>query len=234
MAKGPIVTAGVEALIASVYQQHPKWKAPRVRYEVEEILHKKNPNFPKGWPSLSKVQKILATVRKNMAKPSPEDEPWSLLTLSNPDYDIAAEALPTVFDLWAYALREYKKPLTIREIKWAARLYRIIQNDKEELLILSDQYATSEKAYKALGDKSASIVKEIGFQIDTELYVDTHMPKLTTEELLKVRKAPKILKRKRQNLLQELRSPEILRKLGLENLVPEIKPNQLKQKRGKE
>ncbi len=58
---------------------------------------------------------------------------------------------------------------------------------------------------------------------DTELYVDTHMPELTTEELLKVSEDPEILKKKRQNLLEELRSPEILRLLGLENQIDKNK-----------
>lgn len=96
MAKGPLITAQVEALIASVYEQHPKWKAPMVRNEVEFILRKKNRNSPKGWPSLSIVQKTLATVRRNLANPSPEDEPWSLSTLK--DYPIPPEALPKVLE----------------------------------------------------------------------------------------------------------------------------------------
>ena len=51
MAKGPPITDGVEALIASIHQKHPKWKAPMVRNEVDHILHKNNPKLRAGWPS---------------------------------------------------------------------------------------------------------------------------------------------------------------------------------------
>ena len=178
-------------------------------------------------PEIEVLERMISKYR-NEIHDGPEDKPWSLLTLT--DCDIAAEALPTVFDLWAYALREYQKPLTIREVKWAARLYRIMQDDLEGLLLSSIQYAAYEKSCEALGDEVASAAKEIGFYTDTELYADTHKPKLTTEELLNVHKDPEILKRKRQNLLKELRSPEILRLLGLENPIPRSKSKQLKQK----
>lgn len=134
MPKGPIVTPAVEALIASVYQKHPKWKAPRVRNEVESILRKDNRNSPKGWPSLSTVQKTLATIRKNLANPSPEDEPWSISTLN--DYPIPPEALPKVLEEYRlHQVAKNEKPeldealsrgawkvFTIRQAKWVARL----------------------------------------------------------------------------------------------------------------
>ena len=138
MAKGPIVTPEIEARIAAVYQKHPKWKAPTVRNEVEHLLHTKNARYPKGWPSLSTVQKVLAVVRKRADMPSPQDEPWSLSTLD--DYPIPPEALQRV-------LEEYKRCkeggrfidsdaftvspgdafpyLTIRQAKWVARLSKV-------------------------------------------------------------------------------------------------------------
>lgn len=149
MAKGPLITPQVEALIASVYEQHPKWKAPMVRNEVESILRKKNRNSPKGWPSLSIIQKTLATVRKNLANPSPEDEPWSLSSLG--EFPIPPEALPKVVEEYkrhrlgegtgedkVFPLPEKlkqdllkkgvnldrfpKTQFTIRDAKWVARL----------------------------------------------------------------------------------------------------------------
>jgi hypothetical protein len=64
MAKGPIITNAVEAIIAAVYQKHPKWKAPEVRNEVSHLLRKDNPQIPSGWPSLSSVQKFVLNVWK--------------------------------------------------------------------------------------------------------------------------------------------------------------------------
>ena len=184
-----------------------------VAERIETYLEDKEPV-----PSRDTLNKMISSARNN---PDPKDKPWSLLTLS--DYDIAAEALPTVFELWAYALGEYKNPLTIREIKWAARLYRIIEDDLEGLLLLSIQYAAYEKSIELLGDKIDLISREVGFREDTKLYIDTHLPKLTTEELLKVPEDLEILKRKRQNLLKKLRSPEILKALGLENQEDTVK-----------
>ena len=115
MAKGPIVTAEVEALIASVYQNHPKWKAPEVRNEVGFILRKNKPDLPSNWPSLSTVQKVLAIVRKKMKETpvDPLDKPWS--TASMAEYPIPAEALPFVLRLWVWTAENLNAKFTIRQ-----------------------------------------------------------------------------------------------------------------------
>jgi len=119
MAKGPIVTPEVEVLIASVHDKHPKWKAPQIRNTVEGILRKKNPKLPKGWPSLSKVQKILAQVKRHLEEPSREDMLWSLGTLN--EYPISPEVIPYVLDVWKLRVAR-GETFTIREAKWVARL----------------------------------------------------------------------------------------------------------------
>ncbi|HUW45631.1 MAG TPA: hypothetical protein VMW50_07520 [Dehalococcoidia bacterium] len=119
MAKGPIVTPEVEALIASVYHEHPKWKAPPVRNEVEALLRKQNRNSPKGWPSLSTVQKTLATVRRNIKEPSREDMLWCMGTLN--EYPVSPEFIPYVLDVWKLRVAR-GETFTIREAKWVARL----------------------------------------------------------------------------------------------------------------
>lgn len=189
---------------------------PRIpRKELAKKLQKELEKQGFDVPEIEVLERMISEYRNKIID-GPEDKPWSLLTLAK--YDIAAEALPTVFELWVYSLKEFKKPLTIREMKWAARLYRIMQDDIEGLLLFSTRYAAYEKAYETLGDKFAPIANEAGFQADTELYADTLFKKteeyeLTTEELLKVPKDPEILKRKRQRLLEELRNPEILEKI---------------------
>lgn len=207
MSKGPKIKDGVRWYISQQALVNRTEPRDSVSQRIEEYLEDKEPV-----PSRDTLNKMISSARNN---PDPKDSPWSILTLTH--HDIAAEALSTVFELWAYSLKEYKKPLTIREMKWAARLYRIIPNDKVSLLLSSIKYAGYEKSIEILGDKIALIAKEVGFTADTELYINTHMPKLTTEEILRVPEDPEILKRKRQNLLEELRSPEILKALGLEN-----------------
>ena len=160
MAKGPIITEGVETLIARVYNEHPKWKAPEVQAEVSYRLHKKNPNLPPGWPSLSSVQKVLATVRKKR-KEIPEDplhKPWSIGTLDK--YPIPADNLPSVLKVWklqeekAYKLRNtfpFDFPLTIREAKWVSRLCQMIPDDLEKLSLTATIYAEGEEISERLG-----------------------------------------------------------------------------------
>jgi len=143
MAKGPIVTDAVQAIIASVYQKHPKWKASMVRNEVSDILRKDNPKLPSGWPSLSIVQKVLAPVRKKMKERpvDPQDKPWSMATLDQ--YPISHEALPAVIEAWKH--RAYT--LTIREAKWVARFSAIPEKD---LWWEAIQYAGMEYVYEQL------------------------------------------------------------------------------------
>jgi len=119
MAKGPLITPEIEAQIAKVYRDHPKWKAPEIRNFMEMQLRKSNPSLPKGWPGLSIVQKTLATVRKNVRAINPQDSPWSISTLD--DYPIPPEALPKVLEAYKDHITKGIE-LTIREAKWVARL----------------------------------------------------------------------------------------------------------------
>jgi hypothetical protein len=213
------IPLGSRAIIMARAVETPRISRKELAKKLQNELQEKGFDVPE----IEVLERMISEYRNKIIN-GPEDEPWSLLTLTN--FDIAAEALPIVFDLWAYALREYQKPLTIREMKWAARLYRIIENNIEELLISSIRYAAYERAQGSLGDKFASIANEVGFQTDIELYADfrLHMT-LTTDELLKVPEDPEILKRKRQSFLQKLRSPGILEEVGFDT--------KFKQKRGK-
>lgn len=145
MAKGPLVTPEVEALIASVYQRHSKWKAPVVRNEVSYILRKNNPKLPPGWPSLSKVQKVLATIRNPQPDVS-QEKYWSMATLD--DYPIPPGAIAAVLKVWKFRKRK-KQDLTIREAKWAARL-SALETDIGELSARAGSYAYIEWLYQLI------------------------------------------------------------------------------------
>lgn len=150
MAKGPIITSAVQALINSVYQKHPKWKAPEVHNEVKYILHKDDSKLPSGWPSLSTVQKVLAIVRKKM-KEEPEDpldEPWS--TASMVKYPIPAESLPSILQIWVWAWENVNYEITIRDVQWAARLYTVIK-DIPLLSFISVSFAATETVHEDVG-----------------------------------------------------------------------------------
>ena len=154
MRKGPNITPEVEALIATVYDKHPKWKAPRVRVEVEFILRERDKSSPERWPSLSKVQKVLAIVRRkaqeNLENPLSVDKPWSISTWD--ECPFSSEALPSILRLWVYKRERYGHTLSKRCAKWAARLYPL--EDKLGLVLFAffvDQLAIAERMYEMSG-----------------------------------------------------------------------------------
>ncbi len=223
---------GTRARIPPLSRAHIMRRAidePRIpRKELAKKLQQELKHQGFDVPEIEVLERMISKYRNEITD-APEDKPWNLLTLS--DYDISADALPVVFELWAHALREWKRPLTIREIKWAARLYRI-QDDLSELLMLSTQYAAYERFCRLLGEeKIAPIANEAIFERDAELYVDIHTLKPTDEERLKMLEDPEILKKKRQNLLRELRNPEILGLLGLEKSYSQDQIQTVKTKR---
>jgi hypothetical protein len=148
MAKGPIVTPEVEAFIASVYKNHPKWKAKVVQREVSYRLRKDNPKLPPGWPSLSTVQKVLAKARKSQPL-DPQGEDWSVASIEH--YPIDREALPSVLELCRFRQEKWGNRLTIREAKWASRLSLALP-DIETLSFVSFFYAYGERIYQLAGD----------------------------------------------------------------------------------
>ena len=126
MARNPIITDEVEALIRRFHLRHPSWKAKDIQKRVSQLLHNKYPELPEKWPGLSAVQKVLATIRKREKglSDSSEDKLWSLSSTAK--YPIPSEALPTV--MAAYKKRLAKNDvLTIREALWMGRLYGVIE-----------------------------------------------------------------------------------------------------------
>jgi hypothetical protein len=126
MAKGQAITPEIENLIASLYEKHHgKWKAPRVRSEVEFILRKADETIPQGFPSLSKVQKVLATVRGSLRNPNKLDKPWSISTGVAAGIEIPTEALPFVLATWVFMKDAWDYDLTVREARWLGRLHGV-------------------------------------------------------------------------------------------------------------
>jgi len=176
MAKGPLVTDAVLALIARVYQKYPKWKAPIVREEVIYLLHKDNPKLPPGWPSLSTVQKVLALIRKNRPA-DPKDKPWSLASLA--EYEIPPEAMPMVMSVYKKRLAEKDEltKFTIREALWIARLYNIIE-PKDLVYDWAFLYAGEEWVCEFLGKPFDNT------KLDLEMIKDVYYARETRREIV--------------------------------------------------
>jgi len=132
-----LLSPETKALIARVYLQNPKQKAPEVRLKVWQTTHKEDPTLPKNWPSLSSIQKELARIRR--PEPSPEDKPWTLDTLR--DKPLPPEALSKVFQIWLYNQESPSTPpLSIREARWIAQLSSMTE-DVERLRLVAEMCA---------------------------------------------------------------------------------------------
>ena len=135
-----LLSPETKALIARVYLQNPKQKAPEVRLKVWQTTHKEDPTLPKNWPSLSSIQKELARIRR--PEPSPEDKPWTLDTLR--DNPIPPEVLPKVFQIWLHREENPFSPaLTIRQVKWIVQLSSMTE-DIELLRLITEVCAEFE------------------------------------------------------------------------------------------
>ncbi len=123
MPRGPVITPRVRALIAKVHYEHADWSAKEVQAEVVNLISKTYIHKKLDWPGISAVQKVLQSLRES---PNPKDNPWNLLTLSQ--YELPADALPSVLQVWVHTSLNSSRPLTIREANWVARFYRGITN----------------------------------------------------------------------------------------------------------
>lgn len=87
-------------------------------------------------PSQATVEKKISEYRKR--EPDDKESPWSVFDITNPKYTILSEALPTVLRAWAYERVTYRRPLTIRQALWVARLYSVFREaglEEKPLLI---------------------------------------------------------------------------------------------------
>lgn len=160
MAKGPLLNDEVRQLITEIYLDHKDWRAKQVQKELHSKLKAINPNTPDNWPALSTIQAILkdAIYKDKLVIERGVDKPWGLSTLEK--YPIAAEALPSVLKVWIFHQDEFVNSLsdedrnvyffTIREAKWAAQLYKILE-DIPSLTAFAFTYARIERVLEVSG-----------------------------------------------------------------------------------
>lgn len=145
MPSGMRTAPDTDAKIAEVFREHPKWKAPRIRNEVNLLLQHKNPGIPNNVPGISYVRQKLTKIRKviKSATVNEQDRLWSLGALEY--YPISPVALPEVVKIW----KLHHHSITIRKAKWIARLVPLITNVLE-LDEAADNYAREEQIYESL------------------------------------------------------------------------------------
>lgn len=172
MAKGPALTDEVTGLITSVHRKHLKWKAPMVRNEVESLLLERNPNMLRGFPSLSSVQKVLATVRKKELDDLPQDKSWTLDALR--DNPVPPQALPKVFEIWlTKQANPLSPPLSIREARWIVQLSSMTE-DMELLRLVAEICADRELIGELTNTPQLSMPTMI-------LHIYSHLAKMSLE-----------------------------------------------------
>jgi len=176
MAKGLRITDDVRALIGETYLKHPDWIAKQILAEVHKIQGKR------GWPGLSAVQKELTKIReKNAAMLSvenSEERPWNLATLNR--FPISTSALPSVLKVWVHNQGKswLNMRLSIREAKWAARLYSTIE-DTDFLTTLASVYAFYERIAEITNSEFDST------DLDLQVYSIMIGENITDEEINK-------------------------------------------------
>jgi hypothetical protein len=165
MPHGPIITDSVKNCIARVFLDHPDWTSYKVHSEVHARLLKADPQTPPEWPKLSTIQKVLAKLRAVKADMYPKlqwlDEPWDVTTMAKDE--IPPEALPTVLKMAVHFQQTLGRQMTIREVRWAARLSSVQDLSKLYAFILG--YTQEEELTELTG-----IVDEHRAVLDYELY----------------------------------------------------------------
>lgn len=145
MAKGPFITEDMRSLITQVHQENPDFVAKEVKAKVDRLSDGKG-------PGLSAIQKELTKIhRKHQQKVSAQEKLWSLGLLSEPGVpDLPADSIPVLLEIQAGRIKREESPLSVREAKWVARLYRLT-SDPTELSIWAQFYAARELACETAG-----------------------------------------------------------------------------------
>lgn len=142
MPRGPKIDKNIERLILRVHEANPDLIAKEVQAELWETKEWKMipPNsFPKNWPGVDAIQKLIKEARDKKIRIGPDikDRPWSLVSLSR--YPVPPEALPFILKVWARSI-EISNPLTINQALWVSRIYTLY---KAKALVDLNQNLTS-------------------------------------------------------------------------------------------
>lgn len=166
MAKGPAISDEVKMLIARLHDRHPKWTNKRIRNEVSSIAHERNPSLPKGWPSKFAIDRIMPGIRerakRSKSEQNPLDQPWTVQSMGNSEYQIPPEALPSVLQVW-FDAKQNGTQFSIRWARWVGRLYAAIKRidtlyDCSVLATLAETTAEKAGIEDFVGNEAANLL----------------------------------------------------------------------------
>lgn len=116
---------------------------PRIpRTELAVRLQSELKGNEQDVPELEVLERKISNIRSHEGD-DPQDKPWSLATLDNPDYSIPPEAVPAVLKVWKLSV-EKGLTFTIRGAKWVSRL-SAVEQDVELLSVIAGHYALHER-----------------------------------------------------------------------------------------
>ncbi len=135
--------------ITQLSEAHPDWPGKSIRAALE-----KSPLFRDRVPSIRKIQDVVkknaerkAGLREQAKTESYSlDEPWHMGALNNDKYYIPADVIPVILEIQ----KELDKNITIREVKWLAHLYKVVQK-KFLLYVCAVMYAQHEQISEIAG-----------------------------------------------------------------------------------
>jgi len=126
-------------------------KPPEARLPTKVLayeIHKQISQTGDRPPEVSTLEKKISKTRADISsKPDLRDKPWTIHSMV--EYPIAAEALPSVLQVW-FLVQDNDGSLSIRDAQWVARLYAAIK-DIEYLCSYSMMMSLTEKLADVAG-----------------------------------------------------------------------------------
>ncbi|MDP2932174.1 MAG: hypothetical protein Q8O05_06755 [Chloroflexota bacterium] len=192
MAQGALITLEIKELIAQIHLAHPDYGPTGLRRELLERMKEigLDQNFGPDWPGVSAVGKVLANIRANLARRSPEtkgiDALWSIGSLAQ--YPIPPEALLMVLRVsveptdipvrvanWRARMDKDHEifNFTIRDALWAARLYKLF-TDPQDIWDFAAWCSVQERIQEATGQATdfpyihRALLKKLGLSPSTD------------------------------------------------------------------
>jgi hypothetical protein len=122
-------------------------------YEIQKEIS----NTGRQPPKISTLEKRISSYKSVFDKePDSLDEPWTVLSLANPDHNIPPEALPAVIKTQAHVIR-FGDAFSVREALWVSRFYYIFKGtefdfDSDPGLVrtYARKYTRKERVYEVL------------------------------------------------------------------------------------
>jgi hypothetical protein len=169
----------------------PEWQQVKVlAYQIHEALKEAKQKHSKysKWkiPAVSTIKKKISETRE---APNPEEQPWDILRLGDKEYPIPSEAIPLILRLWVGKREQLGRYLTVREARWAGRLYALAKDvSPNQLAYIVQRCANQERLLKEI-----RFPKSKGFRLRHDYSLELGILEVVTGQKIDSKRAAKIL-----------------------------------------